>query len=365
MFDLFDPLRMPTGVTSRAFNAENPEGLKGAAAQAASRLGPGRKGSPAVTLEPGQELVLADVEGPGVIRHLWITCAPTTAADPFVYRNLLLKIWWDDAPEPSVAVPLGDFFCCGGAEASRVDSLPIVVAPRSGFNAFLAMPFRRRARIVVESQHPDALRGFFYQVDCTVGDEVGEEAGYLHARWTRSNASTGRGNDHVILDGITGRGSYLGTFVSLTSLERFWWGEGELKFFVDGDTELPSLTTTGLEDYVGGSWAFQDHLGTDPEPVPETYSSHSFGFTRVATKETTKHSNYERAMPPQFDMYRWHLADPIHFTQDLQVTLQQIGDWHHGLFERNDDISTVAYWYQGSPALAGSSLGRPEDRRPR
>ncbi len=365
MFDIFNPSRMKRGITSHTFNAENPEGRKGAAAQAASRLGTGRKGSPAVDLQPGQELVLADVEGPGIIRHLWITCNAITEANPFVYRNLVLKMYWDDATEPSVVAPLGDFFCCGGAVSSRVESLPIVVAPNSGFNAFIAMPFRTRARIVIESQHPDTVKGFFYQVDCTTGDELSEDMGYFHAQWRRSNGDVGKGNDHVVLDTVRGRGVYLGSFFSVTSLERYWWGEGEIKFFTDGDQQWPSLTSTGLEDYVGGSWAFQDGLQKDPEPVPGTYSSHSFGFTRVATKETTKFSNYERAMPPQFDMYRWHMLDPIHFADDLRVTQQMIGDWDNGLFERNDDIASVAYWYLDHPTGVDGQIGTAKDRRPR
>ncbi|MFC0672343.1 glycoside hydrolase family 172 protein [Brachybacterium hainanense] len=365
MFEIVDPTRMPRGLTSRSFNAENPQGRKGVAAQSASRLGVGRKGSPATDLRPGEELVLADVEGPGVIRHIWITCAAMTETDPFVYRNLVLEMTWDDAEEPSVIAPLGDFFCCGGAVSSRVDSLPIVVAPNSGFNSFIAMPFRSRARIVVRSEHPDTVRGFFYQVDATTGDELGEDTGYFHAQWRRSNGDLARGQDHVVLDGVRGRGMYLGTFFSLTSLERFWWGEGELKFFVDGDDRWPSLTSTGLEDYVGGSWAFQDGLQKNPEPVPQTYSSHSLGFTRVATKESTKFSNYERAMPPQFDMYRWHLVDPIHFASDLRITQQMIGDWDGGLFERCDDLATVAYWYQDRPVGVGGYIGSRQERRPR
>ncbi|MFE5777699.1 glycoside hydrolase family 172 protein [Brachybacterium sp. NPDC056505] len=365
MLDVFDPIRMQRGITSRAFNAENPQGLKGAAAQAASLLGVGRKGAPAVDLSPGQELVLADVEGPGVIRHIWITCNAITEVDPFVYRNLVLKMYWDDSPVPSVVAPLGDFFCCGGAVSSRVESLPIVVAPNSGFNSYLAMPFRTRARVVVVSEHPDTVKGFFYQVDATTGDEVGEDSGYFHAQWRRSNGDLGAGNDHVVLDTVQGRGVYLGTFFSVTSLERYWWGEGEIKFFVDGDEQWPSLTSTGLEDYVGGSWAFQDGLHKDPEPVPITYSSHSFGLTRVATKETTKFSNYERAMPPQFDMYRWHLLDPIHFAEDLRVTQQMIGDWDNGLFERNDDVASVAYWYLDLPIGVDGKIGSPQERRPR
>lgn len=365
MLNIFDPTHMKPGVVTRTFNAENPRGEKGKAAQAASHLGVARKGSPCVDLQPGEELVLVDVEGPGVVRHIWITCNAVTKANPFVYRNLLLKMYWDGEESPSVVAPLGDFFCCGGAISSRVDSLPIVVAPNSGFNSFIAMPFRSHARIVIESQHPDVIEGFFYQVDCTLGDELDESSGYFHAQWRRSNGDLGKGNDHVVLENIKGSGVYLGSFFTLTSLERYWWGEGELKFFIDGDDKWPTLTSTGLEDYVGGSWAFQDALRKDPEPIPQTYSSHSFGFTRVDVKDRSKFSNYEHGMPPHFDMYRWHLLDPIYFAEDLRVTQQMIGDWDNGLFERNDDIASVAYWYLDHPTDVSGTVGSAEDRRPR
>ncbi|MFC5277102.1 glycoside hydrolase family 172 protein [Brachybacterium sacelli] len=324
-------------------------GAKGSRAQAASRLGTGRKGSPAVDLQPGQELVLADVEGPGIIRHLWITCNAITEANPFVYRNLVLKMYWDDATEPSVVAPLGDFFCCGGAVSSRVESLPIVVAPNSGFNAFIAMPFRTRARIVIESQHPDTVKGFFYQVDCTIGDEVSDDMGYFHAQWRRSNGDAGKGNDHVVLDTVRGRGVYLGSFFSVTSLERYWWGEGEIKFFTDGDQQWPSLTSTGLEDYVGGSWAFQDGSRRTPSPFP----AHT-PVTPSASRASP------RRRPPSSQLRAGHAAavrhvplaharpDPLR--RRLRVTQQMIGDWDNGLFERNDDIASVA---------TGTSITRP------
>ncbi len=364
MFNILNPLVLPK-VTSLAFNAENPHGRKGAAAGEASPLGAGRKGSPCAVLPENGELVLADVAGPGMIRHIWLTVASSTEAGPFVLRDLVLKCWWDDANEPSVVVPLGDFFCSGGAEHSRVDSLPIVVAPTSGFNCYFQMPFRKRARIVVQNQHGGPVRDVFYQVDATVGDEVGEDAGYFHADWRRSNATTALGQDHVILDGVAGRGAYAGTFISYTSLERYWWGEGEVKFYVDGDTDLPSLCSTGLEDYAGGAWAFQDELRKTPEPVAQTFSSHSFGFTRVAERDSTLASPFVRSMPPHYDMYRWHLLDPIVFEQDLRVTMQQIGCWDKGLFERSDDVATVAYFYLDRPMGVGAHLGDAASRRPR
>lgn len=365
MFGTFSPLAMPRGVRSVSFNAENPMGAKGVAAQAASNLGAARKGAAWAELPAGGSVTLVDTVGPGVIRHIWITVAPATATNPFVLRNLVLKAWWDDAEEPSVAVPLGDFFCCGGAEPSRVDSLPIVVAPAIGLNSYFEMPFATRARIVIESEHPDDISHVFYQVDATLGDDLGDDFGYFHADWRRTNGDNALGEDHMVLDGVEGRGVYVGTFFSLTSLERYWWGEGEIKFFLDGDDEFPTQTSTGLEDYAGGSWAFQDELRKRPEPVIQEFSSHSFGLPTARTKDATLASDFVRDMPPRYDMYRWHLLDPILFEQDIRVAQQQIGCWDQGLFERRDDISSVAYWYLDRCVPVGKHLGSRETRRPR
>lgn len=364
MFNFLDPLAMPK-VRPVAFNAENPHGKKGAAAASASNLGPRRKGTPCATIQPGEELILADSEGPGMVRHIWITVTNATEAGPFVLRDLVLKCWWDGHDEPSVAVPLGDFFCCGGAERSRVDSLPIVVAPTSGFNSYFQMPFLKHARIALVSEHEQPIEGVFYHVDMTLGDEFTEDSGYFHADWRRSNATTKHGEDHVILDGVRGRGAYAGSFISLTSLERYWWGEGEVKFYLDGDDELPTLCSTGLEDYAGGAWAFQDELRHAPAPQALTFSSHSFGFPRAVDRDTTKASPFVQSMPPQYDLYRWHLLDPIAFEQDIRVTVQQIGCWDKGLFERSDDVSSVAYFYLDHPLGAGNHLGDAASRRPR
>lgn len=365
MIGMLNPLALPRGVRSASFNPENTGGEKGAAAKAASVLGAGRKGAAWGRLPAGGSLTLVDTEGPGVIRHIWITVARGTKSNPFTLRNIVLKAWWDDSEEPSISVPLGDFFCLGSAEPARVESLPIVVAPAIGLNSYLQMPFRTRARIVIESQHPDDINEVFYQVDATLGDDVGEDAGYLHADWRRTNATAALGEDHVILDGVHGRGAFVGSFISVTSLERYWWGEGEVKFFLDGDDEYPSQTSTGLEDYAGGSWAFQDELRKIPEPTIEEFCSHSFGLSKAQFKDTTLESGFIRAMPPRFDMYRWHFLDPILFERDIRVTLQQIGCWDHGLFERSDDISSVAYWYQDRPIGVGKHLGSAASRRPR
>jgi hypothetical protein len=355
----------PTAVRSRSINAENPSGTPGRAAAAASPLGPGRKGSAFLAAEPGETLTLADIEGPGVVRHLWMTVPDRTDAGPWVLRDLVLRIFWDDDEAPAVEAPLGDFFCNGFAERALVTSELVVVAPTGGMNCYIQMPFRRRARITLENQHPGPIPHVFYQVDYTVGDEIPEDAQYFHAQWRRSNGSTALGEDHVIVDGIEGAGTYLGTFVALASLHRYWWGEGETKFFVDDDEELPTLCSTGLEDYAGGAWAFQDELRNDPEPRVLTFSAPYCGYPQYVNRDTTRASPFATDAPSMHGLYRWHVPDPVYFTRRLRVTLQQIGAWDHGLFERSDDISTVAYWYQQTPTAPFPPLPPAAARRPR
>lgn len=339
-------LVVPAGVRSRSINAENRSGAAGEAARAASPLGAGRKGRAFMPLPAGETLVLADVAGPGVIRHIWLTVADRTEAGPFVLRDLVLRAFWDGEQSPSVEVPLGDFFCNGFGERALVTSAPIVVAPTGGMNSFFPMPFRRHARIELHSEHAGDVERVYFQVDLTTGDEVSDDVPYLHAQWRRSNGTTALGEDHVILDGVRGRGWYAGTYVALASLHRYWWGEGEVKFFVDGDTTHPTLCSTGLEDYAGGAWGFQDELRTAPEPELITFSAPYFGYPYNSHRDTTKASPFSTQALPEHGLYRWHLPDPIYFDDSLRVTLQQIGAWDHGLFERTDDISTVAYWYQ-------------------
>jgi hypothetical protein len=348
---------------SRAITAENPTGQKGAGGSAASALGPGRKGRAYLPLAAGETLTLGDIEGPGEIRHIWITVPDTTPEGPFVLRNLVLRAYWDGQELPSIEVPLGDFFCNGFGARSLVTSLPIVVAPTGGMNCYLPMPFRSGARITLESQHSGDIEAVFFQIDYSVGDELDERVGYLHAQWRRTSAPV-RGADHRIVDGIRGEGSYIGTYVALTALGRFWWGEGEVKFYLDGDDDLPTICGTGLEDYAGGAWAFQDRLTSETEPEVFTYSAPYFGYPQRQTTDTTRRSPYATSMPTTHGLYRWHLPDPIRFGEDLRVTLQQIGHDGSALFERADDICTTAYWYQSLPHAPFPELPSAADRRP-
>ncbi|GAA3749071.1 glycoside hydrolase family 172 protein [Streptomyces tremellae] len=354
----------PTAVRSRSINAENPTGAPGAAAREASPLGPGRKGRAYLPLPAGETLTLAEIEGPGVIRHIWITVADTTPAGPFVLRDLVLRAHWDGDVNPAVEVPLGDFFCNGFGARAQVTSLPITVAPTGGMNCYFPMPFREGARLTLESQHPGDLEHVFFQVDYTVGDELPAGLATFHAQWRRTRGGE-PGTDHTILDGVRGGGHYVGTYIALTALERYWWGEGEVKFFVDADEEYPTLCSTGLEDYAGGAWAFQNALAHTPEPQPIPFSAPYFGYPHSAHTDTTKASPFAVAMPPTHGLYRWHLPDPVVFTERLRVTLQQIGAWDHGLFERSDDICTTAYWYQTAPHTPFPPLPDARGRRPR
>jgi len=163
----------------------------------------------------------------------------------------------------------------------------------------------------------------------------------------------------------------VGSYIALSALERFWWGEGEVKFYIGGDTEFPTICGTGLEDYVGGSWAFQNKLALAPKDAPvdditvHTFSAPFLGYPTRLTDDTTGTAEFDRAMPPGHGMYRWHIPDPIHFRSDLRVTLQQLGADSYRLFERRDDVSTVAYWYQTEPHGDFPEFPVREERRPR
>lgn len=343
----------PGRVRSRSINAENQDGAVGQGARTSSPLGPGRKGCAYRGIESGATLELARITGPGVIRHLWITVPEATRDGPWVLRDLILRMYWDGNEQPAVEVPLGDFFCNGFGTRAQVTSIPVVVAPTGGMNCYFPMPFRESALITLESQHPGDIEHVFFQIDYTVGDEIGQGMANFHAQWRRTNGTAQLGEDHVILDGVEGAGHYVGTYVALASLQRFWWGEGEVKFYLDGD-EFPTQCSTGLEDYAGGAWAFQDYLGADPPPEVLTFCAPFFGYPFRSTVDTTKASPFAVDAVPSHGLYRWHLLDPIVFTKQLRVTLQQIGAWDHGLFERSDDVSTVGYWYQ-----VGGHVTRP------
>ncbi|MEU6611942.1 glycoside hydrolase family 172 protein [Streptomyces shenzhenensis] len=356
-------------VRSRSVTAENPTGAQAAGGTAVSPLGPGRKGRPCVPLAPEETLTLADIQGPGVITHIWLTVPDGTEAGPFVLRDLVLRAYWDDNPHPAVEVPLGDFFCNGFATRADIVSLPIAVLPTGGMNSYFPMPFRNRARLTLTSEHPGPIEAVFFQIDYLQylpadDDHLLTAAPYFHAQWRRTPVTT-PGQDHVILDGVRGRGAYVGTHIGVAALERFWWGEGEVKFFLDGDTDNPTICGTGLEDYAGGAWAFQDVLAPGAEHKVAVYNSPYQGHPQYLTADPTGWSPYATPSVPQHGLYRWHVQDPIYFDHEFKVTVQQIGHDGRRLFERSDDVSSVAYWYQDTPQASRNPLPSAAARRPR
>ena len=353
---------------SCSINAENRNGEKGGACHADSPLGHSRKGSPCIDRIPsGATETLMDIDGCGVIQHIWVTVTDETEKGHFVLRDLVLRMYWDHEETPSVEVPLGDFFLNGFARSYEVCSIPMAVNPRRGMNCYLPMPFSSHARITVENQHPGDICGFFFQIDFVRLDTPLSDAGTLHAQWRRQKL-TRLQEDYVILDGVRGRGHYVGTHLMIQSLERYWWGEGEVKFYVDGDQDYPSQCSTGLEDYFGGAWSFGGYRNEKGYMQEKNYCTPFLGYPFYSCEDTFHAEYFQRDIPPMRSFYRWHMPDPVLFTDDLKVTVQQIGSGPrgpYGLFERQDDYSSVAYWYQSEPHGCFPLFPCPEDRWPR
>jgi len=336
---------------SRSISAENPTGAKGGGgrateglgAQAASRLGQGWKISPSVDIASGETLELANLEGPGVIRHLWFT------TDVSFWRALILRAYWDDDAIPAVEVPLGDFFCNGWGVFSQVSSQPIAVNPHGGFNSFWAMPFRKAARITLENLSPETAN-VYYQIDYGVG-AVPDEMLYFHSQWRRSPVV--ESGVHTVLDTTRGRGRYVGTYLAWQSNTPGWWGEGEVKFYLDGDAQWPTICGTGTEDYFGGAWNFEV-----PGQGYTTYTTPYLGLNQVLSPDGLY------ASQQRFGMYRWHIVDDIAFEHDIRVTIQALGvgaGQGNGLPYRyrllRDDVASMTAFYLD--ATSAEEASRP------
>jgi hypothetical protein len=302
----------------------------------------GWKVSPSIRIEPGETRVLADIEGAGAIQHFWITSANLR------WRDLILRIYWDDQETPSVEAPLGDFFCVGWGQYAQVTSLPVCVNPGRAFNCYWEMPFRKRARMTIENRDPDNFGIIYWQVTYTE-TEVPDDAAYFHAQFRRTNPLPFK-EDYTIVDGIRGRGHYVGTYMAWGVNNSGWWGEGEIKFFMDGDKQFPTICGTGTEDYFCGAYNFDG--GGDIDPTMERryreFTTPYSGLPQVLRPDGTYRSQQ------RFGMYRWHLTDPIRFESDLRVTIQALG-WRTETTDRRylplqDDIASVAFWYQTLPA---------------
>ena len=347
---------------SRSVTAENVYGEKGKGAMAelsaepqpevvrigqpwegpnfsARELGRGWKVRPCIKIPAGKTVTVMDVDGPGVIQHIWITL------DDKFFRDLILRVYWDESKTPSVEVPVGDFFCNGWRRRANIVALPVNVNPKGGLNCYFPMPFRRHARITVENRNPqDDLKQFFYAFNYSLAPVAPEDA-YFHAQFRRENPLP-YAAEYTILDGVKGRGHYVGTYMAWQQNNIGWWGEGEFKAWIDGDGEFPTLCGTGTEDYFGGAWCFRG-----------SYTAPFLGY-----QDVTEHMDDK---PPgcgrhgnRHSLYRFHIPDPIRFRQDLKVKMQALGWRSDGRYlALRDDIASVAYWYQTLPHAPFPELG--------
>jgi len=302
---------------------------QGLARNAARDLGQGWKVSPYIHIEPGQTYTLAEIEGPGAIQHIWMT--PTGN-----WRFSILRFYWDDEKEPSVEVPVGDFFGMGWGQYAQLSSLAVCVNPGSAFNCYWTMPFRKKCKITMENINTERMT-LYYQVDYTLTN-IPDNAGYFHAQFRRNNPT--KGGSYTLVDGIRGKGQYVGTYMAWGVNNNGWWGEGEIKFFMDGDKQFPTICGTGTEDYFCGSYNFENRATRQYQEFSTPYT----GLHQVI-RPNGMYDSQQR-----FGLYRWHINDPVRFDKDLRVTIQDLG-WRSGgrYLQQQSDISSVVYWYQSEP----------------
>ncbi len=331
---------------TRSISPENFDGEKGkggmategTGANCARELGQGWKISPSINIQPGEVRVLADMDGPGAIQQIWMT--PTGH-----WRFSIIRIYWDGEETPSVECPVGDFFACGWQKYAQISSLPICVNPGSAFNCYWEMPFRKHCKITMTNIAAEAMV-LYYQINYTL-TEVPDDAAYFHAQFRRTNPLPYK-EVYTIVDGIRGQGQFVGTYMAWQVNNTGWWGEGEIKFYMDGDTEFPTICGTGTEDYFCGSYNFD--VGKENGGYREFTTPYS-GLPQVIRPDGLYQSQQ------RFGLYRWHIMDPVRFEQDLRVTIQALG-WRSGgrYLPNQDDIASVAFWYQSEPHNAFPAL---------
>jgi len=330
---------------THSLSAENFTGEKGKGGMAtqgtgekcARGLGQGWKVSPSIDIAAGECREIANIKGPGAIQQMWMT-----PSGP--WRFCILRIYWDDQEQPSVECPLGDFFAMGWGKYAQISSLAVCVNPGSAFNCYWEMPFRRKCRITVTNIADEAMT-LYYQINYTLTD-VPDDVSYFHAQFRRVNPLPYKGV-YTILDGVQGQGQYVGTYMAWGVNNSGWWGEGEIKFFLDGDDEFPTICGTGTEDYFCGSYNFEHPVTHQYQEFTTPYA----GMPQVIRPDGVYQSQ------TRFGLYRWHITDPVRFEQDLRVTIQALG-WRSGrrYLPLQDDIASVAYWYQTLPTAAFPAL---------
>lgn len=327
-------------ISPENFNGEKGKGgmaTTGTGENAARDLGQGWKLSPSVIIKSKTTFTIAEIDGPGSVQHIWMT--PTG-----VWRNSIIRFYWDGETTPSVEAPVGDFFCMGWNVYSPLQSLAVCVNPGSAFNCYWPMPFRKKCRITMENIDTKDMV-LYYQVDYLL-TEVPADAAYFHAQFRRVNPLPYK-TEYVLVDGISGRGQYVGTYLAVGVHNNGWWGEGEIKFYMDGDTRFPTICGTGTEDYFCGSYDF-DTRQKNSQGVEETrytpFCSPYTGLPQVIEGD----GHY--SVSQRFGLYRWHITDPIRFEKNLRVTIQDLG-WRSGgrYLPLQDDIASTVFWYQSEP----------------
>jgi hypothetical protein len=298
-------------------------------------------------IEPGETMVLADIEGPAIVNHIWLTFSEARpnwleAGGAAAPDEIVLRMYWDDHTEPAVETPLGDFFAAGFGLRQEVRSLPVQVEGGDGYNAFWQMPFFERGLITVTNEGSKNVRSFYYHIDYTEVDELPEGTAFFHAQYRQEFPET-LGQDYLILD-AEGQGHYVGTVMSVQSRSPYWFGEGDVRIYVDGAT-TPSIQGTGTEDYFLSAWGLAEHQ------YPY------FGCTYLSDDPSN--------LGMRATSYRWHIDDPIRFEESLRFEIEHTG-WISadetetgevdGHVEREDDIATVAFWYQVGHAKRFTTL---------
>ena len=351
MKNLLNELWEHPEIKSRAITAENPAGESGGGARfpaqpgsASEPLGDGWKTRPSVHIASGEVFTVADINGSGMIRHIWMTCLSDGSAFrmPWLqgshpWRDMILRFYWDGQEQPSVECPLGDFFASGWGVFAQISSAAVCMNPGNAMNCYWQMPFRTHCRITLENRAPDGFT-LYYQIDYSLQDMPADIC-YFHAQFRRSNP-TQPATPHIILDGVRGKGQYAGTYICWGSNSPGWWGEGEVKFYIDGDTDHPTICGTGTEDYFCGSYNFEDTATHQYREYCTPYA----GLAQVLRPDGVYRSQ------TRFGMYRWHIVDPIYFEQRIKADIQALGWSNHGKFKcLADDVASTAFWYQSLP----------------
>jgi hypothetical protein len=282
----------------------------------------GAKGHPCEAIQPGQSVTVLDIEGPGLINRIWATITPKT---PDMLRLLRIEIFWDGCEKPAVSAPFGDFFGISLGQMTSFENELFAEPEGKSFNCFVPMPFKKRAKVVVTNESDFLLKRFFFDINFLKLKKWDRNSLYFHCYWHRDTATT-VGQDYKILPRIRGKGRFLGTNIGVVTNPVYgnhWWGEGEVKMYIDGDSDFPSLVGTGTEDYIGTGWG----LGV--------FACRYFG-SLVADREKGRYC-----------FYRYHIPDPVFFSSDIEVTIQQMG--HTGSHEGRLELARKMK--EGVPAI--------------